>query len=68
MENVNIIMKEKILPGRFLYDDTFFDFGYSGGRASAFVIGYHYDYSVSLLGIFTDVVNYIYTYDEEKIE
>ena len=38
---------------------TYIDIGWSRGKAAAFVIGYHYNISVSFSGMFHDVMNYV---------
>ncbi|MEE0946698.1 MAG: RHS repeat-associated core domain-containing protein, partial [Acutalibacteraceae bacterium] len=47
---------------RILYDIDKFDIGLSSGKALVPIIGYHYDFSISYIGIFSDIVSYINDY------
>ena len=38
---------------------TYIDYGISNGEAAAFFIGFHYNYSISILGIGKDLVEYV---------
>ena len=38
---------------------SYFDVGVSGGKAQAFAIGYHYNYSISFLGMAKDVFKFV---------
>ena len=44
---------------REIEENPIFDYGKSGGKAAAYVIGYHYDYSISFAGMIRDVVDYV---------
>ena len=46
-----------------LYESPFFDIAISKGKTQSFAIGYRYEVSVSILGIITDTINYIYLYE-----
>ena len=43
------------------------DHGFEFSSTAIFVIGYHYDISISFVGIFTDTIEWIYKYDEESL-
>ena len=38
---------------------SFFDFGLSRGQAQAYIVGYHANASISVYGIFCDVIQYV---------
>ena len=39
--------------------ETFFDIGLSVGQSSSFYVGYHYNASISFLGIYNDIAAYV---------
>ena len=47
---------------RIVYEDVYFDIAVSGGKSQVALLGYHYDYSISLLGIGKDIIEYINTF------
>ena len=56
------VFESSIDGERRVYDDTYFDIGFSHARSEVFLIGYQYEISISYLGIIKDILAYINTF------
>ena len=54
----NNVYEDFGLNNREVEDTSYFDASHSYGKAVAFVIGYHYDFSISYSGIIKDLIEY----------